>query len=62
MSEAARQAASETAADWLAFLSSFDVRDVGDRQVAYRIRELVFGELYRRERIHAEWIDHGGEG
>jgi hypothetical protein len=62
VSDVARQAASATAAKWLTFLSTFDVRDVGGRQVAYRIRELVFGELYRRERTQAEWIDHGGEG
>lgn len=63
MSAAARQAASETAAEWLAFLAAFDVRDANDRLIAYRIRERVFGELYRREREqYPEWIDHGGQG
>lgn len=63
MSDVARQAASETAAEWLAFVATFDVRDVDDRQIAYRIRERVFGELYRREReLYPEWIDHGGQG
>jgi hypothetical protein len=46
-----------------AFLASYDARDTSDRAVAYRIRERVHSEIYRRERmLHAEWIDIGGEG
>jgi hypothetical protein len=46
-----------------AFLASYDARDVSDREIAYRIRERLHSEIYRRERLlHAEWIDLGGEG
>lgn len=61
MIEAARQRASATAVEWLAFLANYNACDAAERQVAYRIRERVFGELYRRERTAAEWIDLGGE-
>lgn len=43
------------------FISTYDVRDVDDRQLALRIRSRLHRELYRRERAHPEWIDIGGE-
>lgn len=44
------------------FIATFDVRDARDREVAFRIRERLHGELYRREReIYPEYVDHGGE-
>ena len=53
----------ETARAFRAFLASYDASDAADRAVAYRIRERVHSEIYRRERVlHAEWIDIGGEG
>ena len=56
-------AGSETAQAIRVFLSTYDASDVSDRQIAYRIRERLHSEIYRRERKHyAEWIDLGGEG
>lgn len=48
----------------LAFVAAAEVLDpFGDRYVAYRTRERVYGEIYRRERKHyPEYVDFGGEG
>lgn len=63
MNEQRHGGGEETARAIRAFLAAYDHRDVSDRQVAYRIRERVHSELYRRERKHyPEWIDLGGEG
>lgn len=57
------QDTSEMAEAWLALLAAYDADDASDRQTAYRVRELAFGRLYRRERKqHPEWVDLGGEG
>ena len=46
-----------------AFLASYDASDVADREVAYRLRERLHGEICRREREqYPEWIVYGGEG
>ena len=46
-----------------AFLSAYEARGASDRQIAFRIRELLHSEIYRRERKrYPEWIDLGGEG
>lgn len=45
-----------------AFLATYDKRSASDRQISFRIRERLQGELYRREREQfPEWIDLGGE-
>jgi hypothetical protein len=52
----------QTARAIRAFLASYDASDATDRGTAYRIRERLHSEIYRRERTrHAEWIDIGGE-
>ena len=54
--------AAESAQAIRAFLSAHDASDASDRQVVLRIRELVHGEQYRREREqYHEWVDFGGE-
>lgn len=45
-----------------AFLATYDRSSASDRQNAFRIREQLHSELYRREREqYSEFIDHGGE-
>jgi hypothetical protein len=44
------------------FIDSFDPSNPTDHLIARRLRELLQGEIYRREReIYPEWVDHGGE-
>lgn len=63
MTEAPYQNTSELADAWLALLAMYDVGDASDRQTTYRVRELAYGRIYRRERKqYSEWIDLGGEG
>lgn len=58
-----RRSGAETAQVIRAFLATYDARDACARQIAYRIRERVHSEIYRRERkFYSEWIDLGGEG
>ena len=61
--EQPRRSGAETAQAIRAFLSTYDARDVSDREVAARIRMRLHSELYRREREqYPEWVDLGGEG
>lgn len=53
---------SESARTIRAFISSYDERDASDREVAFRIRERLHREQYRRERVlYPEFVDLGGE-
>jgi hypothetical protein len=63
MAQQHRGGAETTARMIRSFLASYDARDASDRQIAYRIRERVHSELYRRVREqYPAWIDLGGEG
>ena len=53
----------QTAQAIRAFFVRYDPNNATERGVAYRIRERLHSEIYRRERTyHPEWIDIGGEG